>query len=102
MTKVFENELVELHVDWWAADLTRELRKVDEDGISLGDHKCYLAIGKTERFREYVVIDGNGKPIMTAEDEMTMRLLIKGLRWEVKDKLDIRAMAQTREVPRVM
>lgn len=102
MTKLFENEHVELHENLWTEHLNRELWKIDENGVSFSDHKCFLARYKNDGFEEYTVMDGNMKPVIVGEDRLIVELLIKNLRWEIEDKLNIRNMAQTREVPRVV
>jgi len=101
MTKMFENEHVELHTDMWTKHLDRELR-ADIDGVAFSDHRCFRARFKEDGYEEYVVMDGDMKPVITGDNHVVMEVLIKNLHWEVKEKLDIRTMAETLEVPRVV
>ena len=100
--KVGENEYVEFHVDYNTRYIDRLLQKVDNSGISLSDHKCYYAIGKKDDICEYVVMDANKEPVLIHSSSYEMECAILAYRFELAEKLDIRTMAETREVPRVV
>ena len=100
--KVGENEYVEFHVDYNTRHIDRLLQKLDNNGISLSDHKCYYAIGKKDDICEYVVMDANKEPVLIKHSAYEMECAILAYRFELAEKLDIRTMAETREVPRVV
>ena len=100
--KVGENEYFEFHVDYNTRYIDGLLDKVDKSGISLSDHRCYYAIGKHDDIREDVVMDANKEPVLIKSSSYEMECAILAYRWELAEKLDIRAMAETREVPRVV
>ena len=100
--KVGENEYVEFHVDYNTRYIDGLLKKVDKSGISLSDHRCYYAIGKNNDIREYVVMNAKKEPVLIQGSSYEMECAILAYRWELAEKLDIRNMAETREVPRVV
>lgn len=100
--KVSENKYVEFHETHWTDYLNNELRKVDEHGLSLGDHRCYKVIDKNDESIEYVLFNGKGEPVAIEDDPYNMEVFILAYRMKFHEKLDIRNMSQTKEVPRVM
>ena len=95
-------EYVEFHVDYNTRYIDRLLQKVDHNGMSLSGHKCYYAIGKKDDICEYVVMNAKHEPVLIKHSSYEMECAILAYRFELAEKLDIRTMAETREVPRVV
>lgn len=102
MKKVYESSKAEFFRDSTTEYWNRELRKVDSRGVSLGDHFCLIAVSKKDGCREFVVFDGKGCPMFAASNPYDMDFEMTLYRMEVAHSLDIRNIAKTREVPRVM
>lgn len=100
--KAGENEHVEFHVNDSTSYINKLLREVDRNGVSLSDHRCYYTIGKHDDIEEYVLMDGDKKPVLVARDAFGMECKVIAYKMEIREMLDIRTMAETREVPRVI
>ena len=102
MKKVYETDRFEYFKDSTTEYWNRELDKVDYRGVSLRDHFCLIAVNKVDGTRERVVFDGHGMPVFSAQDPHSMDFYLTAYRMSVADKLDLRTIAETREVPRVV
>ena len=100
--KVGENEHFEFHVDYHTNYIDGLLNRVDRNGISLSDHKCYHAIGKNDDTESYVVMNVKNEPVLICDSPYEMECSILAYRFELADKIDIRYMAESRDIPRVV
>lgn len=100
--KVSEDEYIEYWYDWQCESMERMCADHDPSGLSLGPCRTYLTVDKETGYREYVIFDPDWKPIIAARglEEADMKLCVH--RVLLRDKLDLRTIAETREVPKVV
>ena len=102
MKKVYETDRFEYYKNSTTEYWNKELEEVDRRGVSLRDHFCLIAVNKVDGTKEQVVFDGHGIPVFAAQDPYTMDFEMVKYRMMMADKLDLRTIAETREVPRVV
>ena len=110
--EVGRNQYVVFSRDIYSAGLEEEARRVDDNGISFSSYVCYVCTGIIDRMREYVMFDreplcheGEDPPkdvsiVFVAPDHIQAEALLMSHRREMYDRLDIRNIAITGEVPR--
>lgn len=100
--KAGENENFEFHVDYTTKHIDGLLNRVDRNGISLSDHKCYHAISKNDDTETYVVMDVKKEPVLICDSPYEMECAILSYRFELAYRMDITHMAESRDIPRVV
>lgn len=100
--KIAEGEYLEYWRNWQCESIEQMCAEYDAQGLSLGPCKAFLTVDKKTGHREYIVFDPDGMPIIAARDLETVDMKIHVQRYLLREKLDIRTMAETREVPKVI
>lgn len=110
--EVGRNAHVVFSRDIYSAGLEEDARRVDDNGVSFPSYVCYVCTGIDDGVREYVMFDreplchaGEKPPedvgiVFVAPDHIQAEALLMSHRREMYDRLDIRNIALTGEVPR--
>lgn len=110
---VGSNEYVVFSRNIYSDELESMAHKTDEKGLSFPNYVCYVCTGKDDGKSEYVMFDREPlchkgeEPsedvniIFITYDYVVGQALLLNHRYEMHNRMDIRNIAVTREVPRV-
>ena len=106
------NEYVVFSRNIYSDELESLAHETDGKGLSFPNYVCYVCMGKDDGRSEYVMFNkeplchkGEEPPndveiILIADDHVVAQALLLNHRYEMQNKMDIRNIAMTREVPR--
>ena len=109
---VGSNDFVIFSRNIYSDELERLAHETDEKGLSFPNYVCYVCKGKDDGKSEYVMFSkeplchkGEEPPkdveiILIANDNVIAQALLLNHRYEMHNRMDIRNIAVTREVPR--
>ena len=109
---VGSNEYVVFSRNIYSDELENLAHETDERGLSFPNYVCYVCTGKDDGRSEYVMFDreplchkGEEPPkdvkiILIADDHVVAQALLLNHRYEMHNRMDIRNIAMTGEVPR--
>ena len=106
------NEYVVFSRNIYSDELEGLAHETDEKGLSFPNYVCYVCTGKDDGRSEYVMF--NKEPlcrkgeepsmdveiILIADDHVVAQALLLNHRYEMHNRMDIRNIAMTGEVPR--
>ena len=107
-TKSLERKLVaetpefRFYLNWTSEGIEDMLHKMDPDGLCFTGYCALMSEDKEDGHIEYIIFDDKGKPFMSANDIYDAEFKVKALRMQLKDSLDIRAIAESKTVPKVI
>lgn len=106
------NDFVIFSRNIYSDGLENLAHETDEKGLSFPNYVCYVCTGKVDGKSEYVMFDkeplchrGEEPPkdvgiIFIADDHVVAQALLLNHRYEMHNRMDIRNIAMTGEVPR--
>ena len=106
------NEYVVFSRNIYSDGLENLAHETDEKGLSFPNYVCYVCTGKDDGRSEYVMFSkeplcrkGEEPPmdveiILIADDHVVAQALLHNHRYEMHNRMDIRNIAMTGEVPR--
>ncbi len=97
-----ENDRFQFYRNWICEDIEDMLHSPDKEGLTLRDHGVFMAVDKETGDREYAIYDGDGHIRCVAKDLFDADIKVKLLKMKLQDSLDLRKIAETRELPKVM
>ena len=109
---VGSNEYVVFSRNIYSDELENLAHKTDERGLSFPNYVCYVCTGKDDGKSEYVMFDREPlchkgeepsdevKIIFITYDYVVGQVLLLNHRYEMHNRMDIRNIAMTGEVPR--
>lgn len=107
-TKLFERKLVaetpefRFYLNWISEGIEDMLHRADSDGLCFTGYCALLSEDKEDGHTEYIIFDDKGVPFMSADDIDDAELKIVFMKMKLKEDLDIRRMAETGVVPKVL
>lgn len=107
-TKLFERKLVaetpdfRFYINWMSEGIEDMLHKMDSDGLCFTGYCALLSEDKEDGHTEYIIFDDKGVPFMSADDIDDAEFEIVVMRAKLKDDLDIRRIAKTGVMPKVI
>ena len=106
------NEYIVFSRNIYSDELENLAHETDEKGLSFPNYVCYVCTGKDDGKSEYVMFSkeplcrkGEEPPmdveiILIADDHVVAQALLLNHRYEMQNRIDIRNIAMTGEVPR--
>ena len=106
--KLFERKLVaetpdfRFYLNWMSEGIENMLHRMDSDGLCFTGYCALLSEDKEDGYTEYIIFDDKGVPFMSANDIDDAEFKIVAMKLKLKDDLDIRRIAETRVIPKVV
>ena len=106
--KLFERKLVaetpdfRFYINWMSEGIENMLHRMDSDGLCFTGYCALLSEDKEDGHTEYIIFDDKGVPFMSANDIDDAEFKIVAMKLKLKDDLDIRRIAETRVMPKVV
>ena len=98
---VRETEEYEFYRNWICESIEGMFRGYDDMGISMSMH-VLKAVTKATGESEYIVFDRDGHLRTVIQDLFDADIKVKLLKLKLQDSLDIRKIAETGELPKVI
>lgn len=99
---VRETEEYEFYRNWICESIEGMFRGYDDMGISMSDMRVLKAVTKATGESEYIVFDRDGHLRTVIQDLFDADIKVKLLKLKLQDSLDIRKIAETGELPKVI
>ena len=106
--RIFERKLVaetpefRFYLNWVSEGIEDMLHKMDSDGLCFTGYCALLSEDKEDGHTEYIIFNDKGVPFMSANDIDDAEFKIVTMKLKLKENLDIRRMAETGVVPKVV
>lgn len=106
--KLFERKLVaetpdfRFYINWISEGIEDMLHKMDSDGLCFTGYCALLSEDKEDGHTEYIIFDDKGVPFMSADDIDDAEFKIVTMKMKLKEDLDIRNIAKSGTMPKVM
>ncbi|MGN0137575.1 MAG: hypothetical protein ACI381_03085 [Candidatus Methanomethylophilaceae archaeon] len=99
---VAETPEFRFHINYVSEGIEDMLHKMDPDGLCFTGYCALMAEDKEDGHTEYIIFDDKGVPFMSADDIDDAEFKIVVMRLKLKDDLDIRRIAESKTVPKVV
>lgn len=106
--KLFERKLVaetpdfKFYINWMSEGIEDMLHKMDSDGLCYTGYCALLSEDKEDGHTEYIIFDDKGVPFMSANDIDDAEFKIILMKMKLKEDLDIRNIAKSGTMPKVV